>query len=239
MKDLLLRLKSFFSFDQPVNYNILNHQFQKTHRKQCGYIASWPTEATYQYLISDYWASVLKHYLALLVIGIVITIPFSLPYEQFTIINLSILVSTGFMIYLPVYFMIYRPIFNREFTPTLAAVIAEFEGREKLFLEKCKKAQMSNTSQSIVFYIFAKTGGIQLNRIDTRFGDLLMSLFGSNPDSLQKALKLITCKVSTLIAHKQTELEKSLEEARTFFTKLEFPPGLEVIDHLERKFRRL
>ncbi|RPD39451.1 hypothetical protein EG028_20230 [Chitinophaga barathri] len=98
---------------------------------------------------------------------------------------------------------------------------------------------MSNTALSIIFYALAKTSGMHLNKIDAPFGGLLMSLYGSSPDSLQKALKLITCKVTSLSPHKQTELEKSIEEARIFFTKLEFPQGLEIIDHLERKFRRL
>lgn len=239
MKDLLKRLKSFFTLDLLVDYDDLILRFRQTHQQRRGYISNWPTEATYWYLISDYWENVLKHYLAMLAVSIILINLFSFSREQFTIINLFILVLTGFMIYFPVYFMIYRPTFNREFVPRLTAVMAEFEGKERLNLEKCKQAQMSNTALSIVFYVLARTSGIQLKKIDTQFGGLLMNLFGSSPDSLQKALKLISCKVTSLTPHKQTELEKSLEEARTFFTELEFPQGLEIIGHLERKFRRL
>lgn len=152
---------------------------------------------------------------------------------------LSVFVMTGFLVYLPLYFFVYRPTFIREFLPRLAAVTAEFEGKERLHAEKCKQAQMSNTALAIIFYVFTKTSEIPLNKVDIHLGNQLMTLFGSNPDSLQKALKLITCKSSAIGPHKQTELEKSFEEARSFFGKLGFSRGLEIVDHLEYKCRRL
>ncbi|RPD39450.1 hypothetical protein [Chitinophaga barathri] len=106
MKKLNLKwLKSFFTFDLPVNYNDLTLRFRQAHEKQHGYISSWPTEATYRYLISDFWGNALKHYLAMLAAGIFITIALN----QFNTLSASILALTGFLVYVPLYFMIYRP----------------------------------------------------------------------------------------------------------------------------------
>lgn len=237
MRDLLTRLKSFAIFDLPVNYNYLNLRFRQIHSKQGILFPSWPTKATTQSLISDYWKNALKHYVFLLTLGMIGVLAL-VSFSQSSL-SLAVLGLISFLIYLPMYFMVYRPILKSEVMPKLATIAADFEGKERLRAEKCKQAQMSNAALAIIFYVFTKTSGIPLNKVDMQLGNQLMTLFGSSPDSLQKALKLITCKSPAIGPHKQTELEKSFEEARSFFMKLGFSRGLEIVDHLERKCRRL
>lgn len=239
MSDLLKRLKSIFILELPANYQYLSASFRQAHQLQCNFYPNWPIEATSRQLISDYWTNILRHYLLMLGIGMLITLLFLDQQSIFNGMLFSVLALTGFLVYLPLYFIVYRPIFFQEFLPRLAAARAEFEGKERLHAEKCKQAQMSNTALAIIFYVFTKTSEIPLNKVDMQLGNQLMTLFGSNPDSLQKALKLITCKGPAIGPHKQTELEKSFEEARCFFGKLKFSRGLEIVDHLERRCRRL
>lgn len=130
MRSLNLKwLKSFFTFDLPVNYKYLYVRFRQTHKGQHEFYPNWPAAATRQKLISDYWEHVFLHYLLLLGLSAFSVTLFSIFHSSFEGVYFPALVLLGTVAYLPLYFMIYRPTFNREFLPNLETVIVEYEGR--------------------------------------------------------------------------------------------------------------
>lgn len=134
---------------------------------------------------------------------------------------------------------LYGQIFYLDLLPKLETVIQNYERREVLAIRKCQQAQMSNFAIAVTFYSLVKTKGVCISKVDARLGHLLTTLFGKDSDSMQKAMKLIICKVPSLSPHKITEIEKSLEEANNFFLSIGYMDGIEIINQLDRKFKKV
>jgi hypothetical protein len=59
----LRRMKSFATFDLPINYHYLYSSFHKTHESNRNLHPVWPVAATRCKLISKYWGNAFLHYL--------------------------------------------------------------------------------------------------------------------------------------------------------------------------------
>jgi len=169
----LKRLPSFFTFDLPINYKFLYSYFRRTQEEQRCIYASWPTGATRQKLISDYWGNALLHYLLLMPLSTGLVFLFSINYRYSINLYLLALFLIGIFAYLPMYFLIYRPTFNRDFLPNLEAVVAEYEGKERAWLEKCKQDQPTNRTLALFFYAIDKTSNMSYLSATGKCADLL------------------------------------------------------------------
>ena len=116
------QLKSFFTFDLPVNYNYIYSRFRQAHEGQRNVYACWPAEATGRRLINEYWSNALWHYLLLIVLADVAVLFYN---GQLHAMYMFASVTLGMAAYLPLYLLLYRPIFTGEFLPKLETVIAE------------------------------------------------------------------------------------------------------------------
>jgi hypothetical protein len=63
-----------------------------------------------------------------------------------------------------------------------------------------------------------------------------MKLYGVDKGSLKKNLELIFGKRKKLPPRKHTEIQNRFSEAYTFFEKLDFPKGIQLLKELESKF---
>ncbi|UPK72480.1 hypothetical protein [Chitinophaga filiformis] len=233
----LKRLKSFFLFDLPVNYNYIYSRFRKTHEKQHDIYASWPAEATRRQLINEYWINALWHYLLLFVVAAVVVLLYNGLLNGMCMLAS---VTLGMAAYLPLYILLYRPIFTGEFLPMLETAIAAYEGRERAWLEKCKQDQLSNRALVFLFYAFDKTSKANCLTPSDKCADLLHKIFGSSPDGIKKALELIFKKEKRAkLEHRHfVEVGKSFEEAYTILEAMQFDEGIQRLKELEQQFQR-
>lgn len=240
------RLKSFFTFDLPVNYKYLYIRFRQTHERQRYLYSSWPAEATRRKLISDYWSNVLFHYLLLFSLSTLFVSLSSIVYTSFEGIYFPTLIMLGVFTYLPLYFMIYRPTFNREFLPNLETVIAEYEGGQQLWMEKCKKDQPTVRALAFFFYVLDKTGKINYLSDSDKCADHLHKIFGVSTKAMKTELDLIfkdiifkKDKRPKLKSRHLTQIEKSFEEAYSLLEGMQFTEGIQHLRELEQRFKRL
>lgn len=237
MKQILMRLQSFATFDLPLENIYIQHRFITIHENCRKEYQGWSLKATQKKVIADYWIKhVLTHFGTFYLVAVLIALPFNTNFNQS---HLTGLLLAG-LISLPILiFWLYGQLFYFDFLPKLDTIIENYEGKQLKHLKKCQQAQMSNFAAAVVYYAFAKTGGFNIPPINHQYGELLMNLFGKDPDSMQEALKLIICEVPSLTLHRQTEIGKSLEEARRFFEAIEFPQAIKIVDQLDLKFMTL
>lgn len=236
----LKRLKSFFTFDLPVDYMYLYNHFRQTHEKQRYVYASWPAAATRRQLISDYWSNAILHYLLLMVPGIFVVSILSIQNGSFNIMYFLFLVMLGMLIYLPLYFMTYRRVFIGEFLPKLEMVMSAYEGKERAWLEKCKQDQLTNRALVLLFYVLDKTSKIEYLNASDKCADQLHKIFGVSPKGMKNELDLIfkKDKRARLEPRHLLEVSKSFEEAYTFLDAIQFTAGVQQLKVLEQRFER-
>ncbi|GAA0548178.1 hypothetical protein [Chitinophaga japonensis] len=236
MKQILMSLKTFFTFDRPLENTYIQQAFVTTHENYRKDYPGWSTSATRKKVIANYWIKhVLTHFGAFYLVSVLIALPFSTNFNQFAfpgfflagMISLSVLT-----------FWLYGQLFYVDFLPKLDTIIENYEGKQLQHFKKCQRAQMSNFAAAVVYFAFANASGLPISGVTRQYGRLLTHLFGKDPDAMHEDLKLITCKAKKLSPHQQTEIEKSLEEARSFFEGIEFPYGIEVVANLDRKFKK-
>jgi hypothetical protein len=237
MKQILMRLQSFATFDLPLRNGYIHQAFVTTHEYYQKEYQGWSLNATRKKAIADYWTKhVLTHFGVLYLASVLIALPFNTNFNQFALpgfflagmISLSVLT-----------FWLYGQHFYFDFLPQLDTIMENYEGKQLQHLKKCQQAQMSNFAAVVVYYALANSSGLSISRATRQYGEQLMRLFGKDPDGMSKALKLITCKVPKLSPHRQTEIGKSLEEARSFFKAIEFPQGIKIVDQLDLKLMTL
>ncbi|ASZ13706.1 hypothetical protein CK934_23485 [Chitinophaga sp. MD30] len=231
------QLKSFFTFDLPVEYSYIYSRFRKTHEGQRDIYASWPAEATRRHMINEYWSNALWHYSLLVVVAAVAVWFYN---GQLNGMFMLVGVTLGIAAYLPLYFILYRPIFTGEFLPKLETVIAAYEGRERAWLEKCKQDQLTNRALVLFFYAFDKASKANFLTPSDKCADLLHKIFGSSPDGIKKALDLIFKKDKRAkLEHRHlVEVSKSFEEAYAILEAMQFEEGIQRLKHLEQQFQR-
>jgi hypothetical protein len=236
----LKRLTSFFAFELPVNYKHLFTRFCRTHEGQRNVYSSWPAEATRRQLINDYWSDTVLHYLLLVTLSalIVFLMPSTDGFSVGMYIRMYVIIAS--LVYVPLYFTVYRPTFNLEFLPRLETVIAEYEDRERAWLEKCKRDQLTNRGLVLLFYALDKTSKANYLTPSDKCADLLHKIFGSSPDGIKKALDLIFKKDKRAkLEHRHlVEVGKSFEEAYAILEEMQFDEGIQRLKLLEQQFQR-
>lgn len=105
-------------------------------------------------------------------------------------------------------------------------------------LKKCKQAQFSNFTLSLIHYVLAKLSGMSPLQCNDQTTHLLMQLYGVDPGSLRSSLEIITGsggRRKNLSPRKRTEITNRFGEAYRFFEELEFTPGIKILKELEMK----
>ena len=94
MKDLVKKVKSFITFDFPLQTANIAAQFDNTHRKLQIEIPGWSTTATRQKLISKYWFTyVAGHFAIMLGLPVLIVLLLHGSFEQTNLYLLSVLIA--------------------------------------------------------------------------------------------------------------------------------------------------
>ncbi|RAJ78955.1 hypothetical protein CLV59_10615 [Chitinophaga dinghuensis] len=230
------QLKSFFTFDSPVNYYNIYKQFSQTHNQQRRLYANWPPEATRHQLINEYWNNTIWHYLLLIGISVVSVFPFSGDPTAF----LFSTVLLSIVLYLFLHYTVYRRVFSREFMPKLETAIATYEDRERSQLEKCKQDQLSNRALVLLYYVFDKTSKANYLAPSDKCADLLHKLYGVSPKGIKNELDLIykKDKRAKLESRHIVEVSKSFEEAYKVLETMQFEDGIKCLKSLEQQFPR-
>ncbi len=234
-REKLKRLQSFVTFDSPVNYHYIYKQFTQTHDQQRRLYAHWPATATRQQLINDYWNNTVRHYLLLIGISVVAVLPFNSHYLLTFFLSAVVLAVA---VYLLLYYSVYHRIFNLEFLPKLETAIANYEGRERAWLEKCKRDQLSNRALVLLFYVFDKTSKANYLAPSDKCADLLHTLYGVSPKGIKNELDLIfkKDKRAKLEGRHVVEVNKSFEEAYKVLETMQFEEGIKCLQTLQQQF---
>ena len=237
MKEILCSLKSFITFDFPLQADFIKAEFNSIHSKNLVDLPEWSTTATRQKLIADYWFTyVARHFTVIFVLSALASLIINGVVNQFNLYLLG-LVTSALISYPILYLFHYRPYYNSGFLPKLEVIKEVYERKQLEQLEKCKQAQLSNLTLALIFYVFDKTSGINTLKCTDQDAELLMKLYGVDKGSLRKNLELIFGKKQKLLPRKYTEIQNRFNEAYTFFEKLDFPKGVELLKELEAKFR--
>lgn len=144
MKDLMQKVKSFLTFDFPLDTNNIRAEFAKTHNISQKVIPDWSTSSTRQKVIATYWLKyVLGHFAVVFGLpGIVMFLIFS----NFELIYLPVIFVTGLVTY-PVLLLFHVwPGFHNNFLPQLETIKESYERKQLEQQEKCRQAQLSNFS---------------------------------------------------------------------------------------------
>lgn len=235
MKDLMQKVKSFVTFDFPLQASYINAKFAETHQKLQLEVPEWSTAATRQHLISNYWFTyVLGHF------GLIFGLPtlvFFFVSGGFQDINgyLGSTLMVGLLSYFVLYLFHYRPTFCATFLPKLETAKDAYDRKQHDQFEKCRHAQLSNFALTLVFYVFEKSCGMNTLLCNDQSANLLMKLYGVDPGSLKKNLELIYGKKKYLLPRKQTEISKRFDEAIAFLDEIKFPKGVNILIELKKK----
>jgi len=233
----LKHLKSFFTFDLPVNYTNIYGRFCKIHNEQRNIYAQWPTTATRGQMINIFWQSTLKHYLLIAAVALVIvTLRYAETFYRPFLCSVFVCIIT----YIPIYYLTYRTIFNIDFLPKLETAIAAYESRERTWREKCKQDQLSNRALVFLFYVFDKTSKVNYLAPSDKCADLLHKLYGVSPKGMKNELDLVYKKDKRVkLEHRHlVEVGKSFEEAYAILEAMQFDEGIQRLKQLEQRFQR-
>ena len=237
MKDLVKKVKSFMTFDFPLQTAYISTQFSNTHARYEVDIPRWSTTATRQKVIATYWFShVLKHCGFILAISALLVLLIK-PNFQFSDLSVVFLAAlTGFPIMLLV---LYWQIYAFDFLPKLETIKESYERKQTEQLEKCRKAQLPNPTLILIHYVMDITSGVNAMQANEKFVIHLMKLYGVDPRSLKSSIELLlgsSIKRKGLKGRGRTEILNRFAEAYQFFEELHFSKGMEVLKVLEAKF---
>jgi len=236
MKDLMQKVKSFMTFDFPLQSTYIETKFTETHQKLRLEVPEWSTAATRQQLIANYWFTYVAGHFSLL-LGVPALALFFVS-DGFHNINgflVGILIA-GIISYLALYLFLYRPAYCATFLPRLETTKEAYDRKQYDLFEKCRQAQLSNFALTLVFYAFEKSCGMNMLLCNDQSANILMKLYGVDPGSLKKNLGLIYGKKKCLLPRKQTEISKRFEEAISFFEETGFQKGINILSELRQKF---
>jgi|GEM_PF-5527896 len=191
MKSVTLRrIKSFAIFDLPVNYHYVYINFQTIHERYRNTHAIWPATATRLKLIVDYWNNALLHYLLIVTAGTLLTTPF-FSIDSLNDLYFFTICIAGALSYVPLYFIVYRHMYNSEFLPKLETAVAEYEGKERAWQEKCKQDQLSNRTLVFLFYVLDKASNLNRLTATDKWADQLHKIYGVSPKGMKNELDLV------------------------------------------------
>jgi hypothetical protein len=118
------------------------------------------------------------------------------------------------------------------------AVQKEKVEQQQAAIKRCRQAQLSNFALTLIYYVFAKVAGNNSVVSNDHTANLLLKLYGVDRGSLRINLELIagsSSKRKNLGDRKCTEIRNRFEEARNFFSEMDFPKGVSLLTDLEIK----
>jgi hypothetical protein len=236
MKQILCSVKSFITFDFPFQTDFIKGEFEAIHSKNSANLPEWNTTATRLILTSNYWFSyVTRHFGAMIGLSILMSLMMHGASSQLSLNLLGLITAT--LISFPILYLFhYRPNYNSLFLPKVEIIKEVQECKQLEQLEKCKQAQLSNFTLTLIFYVFDKATGINSLTATEKHAGFLMQLYGVDKGSLKKNLELILGKKQKLPPRKATEIQNRFNEAYNFFEQLNFPAGVKVLKELEGRF---
>jgi hypothetical protein len=235
MKEILCRVKSFIIFDSPLRNDYIRELFTNIHASYQKVYPHWSLNATRKKVISEFWfRQVLFHYSVILIFGIIAVIPFGVDWHC---LLLSVILSGSISFFTLTAFN-YWPLYYAYFLPQLDTIMAEQEKRigDLDQMKKCKRSQFSIPTLTVIFYVFSKTSNISLPACNDRSAELLNNLYGADKDKLKQNLSRLY-KLSHLSPKERAEIQKGIDNARTFFQTLDHPPAEQILDQLELKLQ--
>jgi hypothetical protein len=233
MKDLVNGVKSFITFDFPLQPARLSVQFDNIHSRYQAQFPHWSLEATRKKLISDYWYSgVLLHYATVITLATVLASPFIADWDVFPG---AAIVAFAFS-FLVMLFRTYGYFYVSNFLPGLAMIVNERQTalRQEEELKKCKRTQYSIPTLTVILYVERSVAGLPSLAPNDQSAVLLNSLYGVDKDKLKQNLSRIyqPAKLST---KERAEMFKALEQARAYFEAAGYMQAGKALDLLERK----
>ncbi len=237
MKKILCSVKSFITFDFPLNSQYIGKQFSTTHDHYKTTSPHWCLAATRRKVISDYWfRHVLAHFGALYGLATLFVLPVN---QNFHYTFLVSAIAIGFISFFVLFVTHYWLFYYSDFLPKLDTVVAahEHESKKEEKLEKCRRTQFSIPTLTVIFYTFTKSCKINFPPCNDQSAEILNSLFGSDKDKIKENLRRIY-KLSTLSPKERAEIQKGIIIARSFFKSLDHEKANEILDQLELKLQR-
>lgn len=183
MQDFVKKVKSFIVFDFPLQASYISTQFNCTHRKLQSETPEWSTTATRQKLISQYWFTYVAGHFAFL-LGVPALVIFLLYGFKQPGYYLPGVFMAGVISYAILYLFHYRPYFSSVFLPRLETIKEVYECSMTDKQEKCRQAQLSNLSLTLIFYVFDKSSGMNAIQCNDQFARHLMKLYGVDSGSV-------------------------------------------------------
>ena len=222
MKDIVSKVKSFVTFELPVQPAYVHAKFASLHEKFQTEDPNWSTAATKQKLISAYWLrKVPIHFATILTISLIAFSIFGeLHLTDKLIVNLFVASFTCYLVLLAFH---YKPEFMHNYLPQVENATAVYEEKQNEKMQKCRQAQLPNFSLTLLFFVFAQLNGIELLRNDEKVSLLLTKIYGIDPGSIKKNLDLLisadgSAKISdrkiTEIRNRFNDVYQVLEELR-------------------------
>src|SRR6266542_3897992 len=84
MKKELMKLKSFITFDAPLDNRYISALFSSVHQQNLASFPNWSLNATRKKMIARYWFwYVLIHFSTLFGLAVLITLTFNINFNQF------------------------------------------------------------------------------------------------------------------------------------------------------------
>ena len=236
MKDSVKKLRSFITFEYPLQIANISGQFSTLQLKQQTEMPGWSATATRQKLISDYWfIYVAGHFAMMFGLSTLVTIGTHGSFENQYLLSIII---AGLLCYPVLYFFHYRPYFSAVFLPRLETIKELYERRELEQTEKCRREQLPNQTLILIHFVIDRASGMNALQANEKFAGWLMKLYGVDPRSLKNNMDLLlgsSIKRKDLTGRKRTEIENRFKEAYQFFEELDFPKGIEILKALETK----
>lgn len=236
MKDIVSKVKSFVTFELPVQPAYVHAKFASLHERFQTEDPNWSTAATRQKLISLYWLrKVPIHFAAILVISFIALSVFGeLSLTDKLIVNLFVASFSSFLVLLGFH---YKPGYMNNYLPHVENAIAIYEERQKEKMQKCKQAQLPNFSLSLLFFVFAQMNGIEILRNDEKFSTLLMKICGIDPGSIKKNLDLLISpsSLSKVSDRKMTEIRNRFDEVYFILIELRLEDAVHYLKKIEAR----
>ena len=236
MKEMMSRMKSFITFELPLQAGYISVQFTGIHTVQQKEVPQWSTASTRQKMIADYWfSSVIKHFALVFGLAVLSTLLFT---SEPGVSPLFAILLAGSISFPVLYLFHYYPSFTSIFLPQLETIKEAYEQKQKEGLEKCRQAQLSNFALVLIYYVFTQAGNMNAPTCNDHSATLLMKLYGVDAGSLKKNLELILVgsKRKNLTDRKKTELKNHFSEAYFFLEDIDFTSGVQKLKELEMKF---
>lgn len=236
MKDLVSKVKSFVTFELPLQPAYIREKFAHRHEQFKLEDPDWTVAATRQKLISSYWLKVVPlHFATVLAISLIaLSIIDDLHLTEKLIAVLVMVVLISYLVLLAFH---YAPNFFYNYLPHLENAKEVYEGKQNEKLEKCRQAQLPNFSLTLLFYVFAQMNDIEILRNDERISLLLMKIFGVDPGSIKKNLDLLISPpgFSKISERKKTEIRNRFNDVYQVLEELNIKEAINRLRTIESR----